>query len=74
MSIKNIRIEHTECVILDNKKNKTNRKRKTQTFLERLYLVVFQFFKDIHKIILFDSPLLVQETRMLTGYAEQGIK
>ena len=63
-------------MLLDNNK-KQQAENKWQTFFERLYLVVFNFFiqKIIHdKIILFEVALLVQKTMMRTGYDEQSVK
>ena len=70
-----------ESVIRQQKtKREVNEK---EAFFERLYWVVFQFFKQkyftlyytiSYKIILFDAALLVQNNMMRAGYAEWGIK
>ena len=66
-------------MLLDNNKKTKQPENEKQTFFEKLYWVVFQFFVKIHaimhdKIILFDAALLVQKTTMLLDYAAQSIK
>ena len=65
-------------MLIDNNKKTKQPENEKQTFFEKLYWVVFQFFVKIHAIthdkIIFDAALLVQKTTMLADYAERSIK